>query len=46
MLKSLVEEMNRYDENPVQAMKYLNAKPDQGNNGYEYDITLTIAGKV
>ncbi len=29
MLKALIEEMNRYDESPMDALKYLNAKPPE-----------------
>ena len=32
MLKALVEEMNRYNETPAQALKLINAKPEYGNN--------------
>lgn len=39
MLKALVEEMNRYDESPLQSLKYLNAKPDADSGGtYEIDV--------
>ena len=43
MLKALVEEMNRYDEAPEQALKMLNAKPefDEGN---KYTTQLTFNG--
>jgi len=34
MLKALVEEMNRYDETPQDALKLLNAKPEFNNNGH------------
>jgi hypothetical protein len=43
MLQSLVEEMNRYEESPVEALRYLNAKPD-GDAGGKYDLTLTVKG--
>jgi DNA polymerase III delta prime subunit len=33
MLKAIVEEMNRYNENPVQVLKFLNVKPDSENHG-------------
>jgi hypothetical protein len=39
MLKALVEEMNRYDESPKQAMEMLNAKPvDAGSVLHEIEI--------
>ena len=43
MLKSLVEEMNRYGETAQEAMKMLNAKP-QSDDGGVYDITMKING--
>ena len=45
MLKALVEEMNRYNEAPEEALRMLNAKPefDEGN---KYTITLDIEGKM
>jgi hypothetical protein len=43
MLKALVEEMNRYDETPQQAMKMLNAKPEfSGDTNYQ--VTLQPKG--
>jgi hypothetical protein len=44
MLKALVEEMNRYNESPHEALIMLNAKP-RHDREVEYDITLTINGK-
>lgn len=41
MLKALVEEMNRYNETPQEALEMLNAKPT--GEGGVYDIELTIA---
>ena len=41
MLKSLVEEMNRYDETAQEAIKMLNAKPQSDNNG-KYKVTLKV----
>jgi hypothetical protein len=43
MLKALVEEMNRYDEAPEEALKMLNSKPefDEGN---KYQIEMEVAG--
>jgi hypothetical protein len=45
MLKALVEEMNRYDESPEEALKILNAKPefDEGNR---FTIDLSVANKI
>lgn len=45
MLKALVEEMNRYNETPQEALKMLNAKPDNSENQI-FDFTLEVAGKV
>ena len=44
MLKALVEEMNRYNETPSEALEMLNAKPEY-DDGAKYDITLVDAGK-
>ena len=44
MLKALVEEMNRYNETPSEALEMLNAKPEFDNGG-KYDITLVDNGK-
>ncbi|UDL15919.1 AAA-ATPase [Microbacterium phage Pumpernickel] len=44
MLKALVEEMNRYNETPQEALEILNAKPDTDERSY-YDLTLTINGQ-
>ena len=43
MLKALVEEMNRYNEAPEQALKMLNAKPEF-DDGNKYTTALTIKG--
>lgn len=43
MLKALVEEMNRYDETPQEALKILNAKPEYSNRG-SFNIELTVRG--
>jgi hypothetical protein len=43
MLKALVEEMNRYNESPQQAMRMLNAKPEFGNES-KYKVTLQPKG--
>lgn len=44
MLKALVEEMNRYNESPTEALEMLNAKPEY-DSGARYDITLIDGGK-
>lgn len=43
MLKALVEEMNRYNEAPEQALKMLNAKPEF-DDGNTYTFTLSHNG--
>ena len=44
MLKALVEEMNRYNESPQEAMRMLNTKPEfAGAN--KYDVKLNVKGK-
>lgn len=44
MLKALVEEMNRYDESPQDALKMLNAKPEFNNNG-SFEVQLVVNGE-
>jgi DNA polymerase III delta prime subunit len=44
MLKALVEEMNRYNESPSQALEMLNAKPEY-DDGAKYEVTLIDNGK-
>jgi hypothetical protein len=44
MLKALVEEMNRYDETPKQAMEMLNAKPYDAGRTKHY-IEVAYKGK-
>jgi hypothetical protein len=44
LLKGLVEEMNRYDETPQEAMRLLNAKPEAGQAA-TFDVTLAVKGK-
>jgi hypothetical protein len=44
MLKALVEEMNRYNESPQEAILMLNAKPEFGENK-EYTVKLIVDGK-
>jgi hypothetical protein len=43
MLKALVEEMNRYDEAPEDALKMLNTKPEF-DSGNKYSIEMEIKG--
>ena len=45
MLQSLVEEMNRFDEDPVSALEMLNAKPEEDSGG-RYAVQLIYAGLV
>ena len=44
MLKALIEEMNRYDETPEEALAMLNVKPefDEGN---KFDVKLAVEGQ-
>lgn len=44
MLKALVEEMNRYNETPSEALEMLNAKPEY-DDGAKYEIVLINGGK-
>ena len=44
MLKALVEEMNRYNETPQEAMSMLNTKPEYGDNS-SYTMKLVINGE-
>lgn len=44
MLKALVEEMNRYDETPQEALRMLNAKPEF-DGGAKYTVEITHNGK-
>ena len=43
MLKALIEEMNRYDETPQEALRMLNAKPEYNNKG-KFEFVLTVGG--
>jgi hypothetical protein len=43
MLKALVEEMNRYNETPEEALKMLNAKPEF-DDGNKYNTQLSFKG--
>lgn len=45
MLKALVEEMNRYNETPQEALRMLNAKPEF-DGGSTYDVEVRMNGKV
>jgi len=40
MLKALVEEMNRYDESPTEALAMLNVRPEFDNGEVNYDVVL------
>lgn len=44
MLKALVEEMNRYDETPQEAMQMLNTKPEYSDES-RYKIKLFVDGE-
>ena len=46
MLKALVEDMNRYDESPQEAMRLLNAKPEYDNAEPDYTVQLIINGEI
>ena len=45
MLKALVEEMNRYDESPQEALRMLNAKPEF-DGGSKYNIEVVHNGEL
>jgi hypothetical protein len=45
MLKALVEEMNRYDETPQEALRMLNAKPEF-DGGSKYSVEVIHNGEV
>lgn len=45
MLKGLVEEMNRYDETPAEALKFLNAQSDF-NFSMSYQVRLFLKNKI
>lgn len=44
MLKALVEEMNRYEETPQEAMRMLNTKPEFSGVSH-YEVKLNVKGK-
>lgn len=46
MLQSLVEEMNRYDESPMDALKMLNIKPSKENETYEVKMKKKAGYKI
>ena len=46
MLKALVEDMNRYNETPQEAMRLLNAKPEYDQNEPDYTVQLIIDGQI
>lgn len=45
MLKALVEEMNRYDESPQQALAMLNAKPEFAGKS-KFKVEFRVKGKI
>ena len=45
MLKALIEEMNRYNESPQQALAMLNAKPEFAGNS-KFKVECRINGKI
>lgn len=45
MLKALVEEMNRYDEEPREALRMLNAKPEFSGNS-NFKVEWRVNGKL
>jgi len=45
MLKALIEEMNRYDESPKEALAMLNAKPEFAGNS-KFKVEFRINGKI
>jgi len=44
MLKALVEEMNRYNENPEEALRMLNIKPEF-DSGNRYEVKVILDGE-
>jgi hypothetical protein len=45
MLQAIVEEMNRYDESPQEALKFVNASPVGENGQSNFAVALMIGGK-
>ncbi len=45
MLKALVEEMNRYNETPNQALEMLNAKPFSDGGSTKHNLKVILKGK-
>lgn len=46
ILKALIEEMNRYNESPHEALEMLNATPFSGNSHEKYTVKLIVDGIV
>lgn len=44
MLKALVEEMNRYNEDPIAALEILNARPFSDGDDTKYEVNITLNG--
>lgn len=44
MLKALIEEMNRYNETPQEALRMLNARPEFGDSA-KYDVSIVSRHK-
>lgn len=44
MLKALIEEMNRYNETPQEALRMLNARPEFGDSAV-YDVSVIVKNK-
>jgi hypothetical protein len=45
MLKATVEEMNRYDEGPEDALRMLNVKPEFDSGKVKYSVELSVEGE-
>jgi hypothetical protein len=45
MLKAVVEEMNRYNEGPEDALRLLNVKPEFDSGKVKYSVELSVAGE-
>jgi hypothetical protein len=45
ILKALIEEMNRYKEDPIKALEMLNAKPGSDSEA-NFNVTFAIKGKI
>jgi len=44
MLQALVEEMNRFNETPMAALRWLNARPDLDSSSEKFEILIECAG--